>query len=113
MTDYIVANCETTWFNGTYIQVDTSFWEKSDGGYTSNLYYLVVADCMVLEDSDSTEIYYDNNYGGNLPPDDPSIDWYSLSEETPSALTVTAAGGGDPSSIINHIMHYRRLRELQ
>lgn len=94
MTDYIVANCETTAFNGTYIQVNPSYWEKSDGGNTYALYYESAFGCMMLQGSDGSAMYIDNNYGGELPPDDPSIDWYDLFTVTPSSLTVTAASSG-------------------
>ncbi len=97
MTDYIVENCETAELNGTYIQVGPSFWERYDGEYYCVLTYGVEFDCMVLavqlSDNDSA-IYIDYNYGGDLPPDDPSIDWYSFITGTPSDLTVTAVSSG-------------------
>lgn len=126
MTDMVVANCETAAFNGTYEYDDGTYgltdpnadvWIKWDGnGHTvpDNVIALLLSDnisgTLYITDPGGTVTYNSGHYDNILPPpDDPSIVWL-INGSDPSALTVTAAGGGDPpSSIINHVMHYRRL----
>lgn len=116
MTDYIVANCETEAFNGLYEYDDGTYgltdplndsyaWIKWDGnGHTvpDNIIAALASDMTVgqpyITDLGATAHYNNGDYDNStIPtaPDDPSIVWL-INHGDPSALTVTAAGGGDP-----------------
>ena len=120
MTDYIVAGAGTTACNGTYVENGTAdnrpLYTKSDGKqimWMGSRYML--GDANMYMDADygpQGTRYYDSSGSGASPTPD-TLTWTVAMHGSAPVPTVTAAGGGDPSSTINHIMHYRRLRELQ
>ena len=107
----VVSGAGTTAVNGTYVE---------NGTLNGKPLYIMQGQVdypRIYFMSGSWYIYAFNTYKGRLYYSNESVDtpdlcttWNVSAWGTPPVPTVTAAGGGDPSSIINHIMHYRRLR---
>ena len=98
MTDYVVANCETSEYNGTYTwggELDPYNWYLFSGedliaGLNCGDPYAFGTNLASVDGA----MYYDYNYDDAITePDDPAIVWWSSDTDTASALTVTAAGG--------------------
>lgn len=113
MADMIVAGAGNSAVNGTYVETGT---------YNDKPHYIKNSTYGIVWTGAVWTIYGDGDIGWREYESEPNVDfatpdlvttWYVGGAGTPPVPTVTAAGGGDPSSIINHIMHYRRLRELQ
>ena len=111
----IVSGAGTSAVNGTYVEDGTL---KGKPKYTYNGYLLQwdydsLGEYLVwcIKKGDFFYYYYSTQ---NVATPDLVTTWVKGSNGSLPIPTVTAAGGGDPSSsIINHTMHYRRLRELQ
>ena len=113
MADMIVSGAGTSAVNGTYVENGTANGKPKyycsanglyiawyEGGKWGDYWYIGGL-------NGATGLYY-SSWDIVATPDLCSS-WSRNSGALP-VPTVTAAGGGDPSSsIINHIMHYRRL----
>lgn len=118
MADMIVGGADVEAANGTYVENGTAL-GKPVYCHESNQDYVIAFDSaasttsepgwVICDQANFTFVYITYGTDGDVATPDLCPAWYNLFAETSSALTVTAAGGGDPSSIINHVMHYRRL----
>lgn len=123
MADMIVAGAGTMAVNGTYAENGTKFekprYRMASAQSVTGYFYVVWAGpynrwCISVQGDDSVayiQILAGSRYysADDVATPDLCTTWALASGANP-VPTVTAAGGGDPpSSIINHIMHYRRL----
>lgn len=105
MTDMIVAGAGSSAVNGTYVESGTY---NGKPIYYYGSYKIFWFGGWWRIRYGAAQDYYLNTNEDVATPD--LCTWWGAGAygEQPTP-TVTAAGGGDPSSIINHIMHYRRL----
>ena len=122
MADMIVAGAGTSEVNGTYAENGTKFekprYRMASAQSVTGYFYVVWSGpfnhwCISVQGDDSvtySQIHAGSRYysADNVATPDLCTTWVIASGANPPP-TVTAAGGSAPSSIINHIMHYRRL----
>lgn len=122
-TQMLVSGAGSTEYNGTYAETGTKNgypryikpYENPRGGlfivslkgYGAYTWVISVAG---LDSNSNFLIFSGARYYSEDDVATPDLvtNWIQRQGALPLP-TVTAAGGGDPSSIINHIMHYRRL----
>lgn len=118
----IVAGAGTSEVNGTYAENGTKYekprYRMASANSVSGYFYVVWTvplDYWFISVQGSDSVGYSQILNGaryysadNVATPDLVTNWIQSQGALP-VPTVTAAGGSDPSSIINHVMHYRRL----
>ena len=108
MADMIVSGAGTTAVNGTYVEIGTYNGKPTYYKGEESSIYWTGSSWFIWDSLNYDEKAYVSN--DNVATPDLCTTWTATGIGALPVPTVTAAGGGDPpSSIINHIMHYRRL----
>ena len=121
MADMIVGGADVEAANGTYVENGTAQ-GKPIYHHESNQDDLIVFDSAASTTSEAGWVIYDQanftfvyiTYGtdGDVATPDLCPAWYNLFAETSSALTVTAAGGGDPSGTLRRTNMNAQMQSL-